>query len=479
MKKFIFFIVLMISFNDFNFARGIVASITHAGYHSSQGDFVDVFIEVLGSSMSYISLDSNYIEGRLGVVILIKGEEGVEALDSLILTSPRSKKVLDFKHAFRYPLDNGHYIFDVELFDIYKPNNKLKAEFEVDLQYEPSSVNLSDILLLASFEPSHKISKYVKSGVYLEPLPFNICEADMRTLSYYVEVYGTDESIPDAFVLKIQIFKDSIDGKLVSEQYKRANSGEVVPMLLISPIEDLTAGLYCLRIQVLDRNKRIYNGKAIFFRKFEHLTQKDSADNHWKTLEWVNSLSLSDLRYSLKAISPIAEELNQAMNKAILKNDISEMRRLLVKYWLKSYPRSSEEHYHKFMNVAKYVDERFKSGFGYGFETDRGRVFLKYGKPSQVITETAEPEAYPYEIWVYNRTPDGQTRVKFLFYNPSLAADQMILLHSTAIGETYNDKWERILYGKATSDPQPSNYLDEKHVQDGFLRRAREYFEDN
>ena len=32
--------------------------------------------------------------------------------------------------------------------------------------------------------------------------------------------------------------------------------------------------------------------------------------------------------------------------------------------------------------VVKAVDKTFFSGFGHGFETDRGRVFLKYGKPN-------------------------------------------------------------------------------------------------
>ena len=57
------------------------------------------------------------------------------------------------------------------------------------------------------------------------------------------------------------------------------------------------------------------------------------------------------------------------------------------------------------MEVAKAVDRLYKSGFGYGFETDRGNIFMKYGKPNDIVTVENDPSAPPYEMWVYNDFP--------------------------------------------------------------------------
>ena len=75
------------------------------------------------------------------------------------------------------------------------------------------------------------------------------------------------------------------------------------------------------------------------------------------------------------------------------------------------------------MKVAEKVDLYFKSGFGYGFETDRGYTYLKYGPPADIVTVEDEPSAPPYEIWVYYDFPmTSQSNVKFLFYNPIIVS---------------------------------------------------------
>ena len=45
-----------------------------------------------------------------------------------------------------------------------------------------------------------------------------------------------------------------------------------------------------------------------------------------------------------------------------------------------NYPKLQ---YDAYLNLARAVDKKFNSGFGYGFETDRGRIFMKYGAPDR------------------------------------------------------------------------------------------------
>ncbi|RMF31243.1 MAG: hypothetical protein D6765_02085, partial [Bacteroidetes bacterium] len=63
-------------------------------------------------------------------------------------------------------------------------------------------------------------------------------------------------------------------------------------------------------------------------------------------------------------------------------------------------------------------------------------------------------------------------------YNPSLATNGFILLHSNARGEVNNPRWEIELYGQAPMEIDGSNYLDGTRMQDNIGRRARRLFED-
>jgi hypothetical protein len=73
----------------------------------------------------------------------------------------------------------------------------------------------------------------------------------------------------------------------------------------------------------------------------------------------------------------------------------------------------------------------------------------------------------------------NQRNVKFLFYNPSLAGDDFVTLHSTARGEISNPRWERDLYARNAGEQYDGdNYQDATEMQRNVNRNARVYFED-
>ncbi len=84
----------------------------------------------------------------------------------------------------------------------------------------------------------------------------------------------------------------------------------------------------------------------------------------------------------------------------------------------------------------------YRSGRQSAWETDRGRVVLRYGLPSQVTPNTFEQELVPHEIWEYDNIP-GQGRATFVFADrEGLGYD---LLHSTVPGEPSVPNWEQLL----------------------------------
>jgi GWxTD domain-containing protein len=150
----------------------------------------------------------------------------------------------------------------------------------------------------------------------------------------------------------------------------------------------------------------------------------------------------------------------------------------LFKYWATKNPNDPKTTYEAYMTIVNAIDKMYNTGFGYGFETDRGYVYLKYGRPDDMQTFSNDAVAPPYEVWQYNDFPlTGQKNVKFLFYNQTLVANDFRILHSNARGEISNPRWKTVLYGGAR-DQQVGNSIDGTEMKDNFGRNVGRILEE-
>lgn len=132
----------------------------------------------------------------------------------------------------------------------------------------------------------------------------------------------------------------------------------------------------------------------------------------------------------------------------INRKDPNLMRGYLVTYW-KTQAADTTDALQLWYNYYKRVLETnalLKCGKQKGYYTDRGRVYLQYGKPDQRNQVNSEPETYPYEIWHYYRIYDKVTKrfftnKKFVFANFAIADDCYKLIHSDVKGEVYDERW--------------------------------------
>lgn len=85
--------------------------------------------------------------------------------------------------------------------------------------------------------------------------------------------------------------------------------------------------------------------------------------------------------------------------------------------------------------------ERYSNYTRKGWRTDRGRVFILYGKPDEVERHPSEGVIKPYEIWYYYQIENG---VQFVFVDKNGFSDYE-LVHSTKRGEFTDEGWERYL----------------------------------
>ena len=117
------------------------------------------------------------------------------------------------------------------------------------------------------------------------------------------------------------------------------------------------------------------------------------------------------------------------------------MRNFLFDFWKNRDPTPTNpvnETKLEFIRRLEYVDINFASGFKKGWKTHRGRVYIMYGEPEELIREEYDAGQKSHELWYYHNIQGG---VLFVFADLSGFQDYR-LIHSTHQDEIQDYDWK-------------------------------------
>jgi len=461
------------------------ASISYATFKSPTQNYIEIYMHLSGQSVTFVPVDSTLQKAELEVVILFKQGEEIVKYDKFLMSSPLAEQPLDFVDLKRYALENGDYLVDISVKDVHQEENAKSYKTEVTVDFVNDEVQQSDLQLLAAIDkavnPNHP---FVKLGYQLEPMPYHFYDKNATHLLFYSEVYNTDAAIGEDFLVSYSINELVNDeSKMIKIGHKREKAKAIVPLVVQMEIGDVPSGNYELVVEVRNRLNELLSQESVFFQRSNPFLNAERIELAEVPLEneFVQRLTAEELEYSLRALTPKVSQADMDHLNAILAKDNLDAQRLfLFSYWTQQDPNQPIIAYESYMQVVKAVNNEFKSGFRHGFETDRGFYYLKYGQPDDITRVIDDPSAPPYEIWSYNDFPyTQQTNVRFVFYNPSLAGGDFVLLHSNARGELNNPQWQVELYRRNAPDQiQGSDYINATEMQDNWGRRAGRNFID-
>jgi len=470
-----YFLILFCALPFGAISQSMQASAEIYQFQSADGPYVDIFFYILGSKIKQSPDSRKSVEIKY---FIEKGDQ-VFAGDKYNLVV-EALGVSDFMDLRRHSLEPGKYLFRAEIRDNQDSSQIVQVMEELDIEMNDAP-GFSDIQLLSHATKTTDRSKWTKNGYDFIPLPFDFIGTDQNVLTVYTELYGSDKLLSDDFYLKYGIISTGAEGKALIEKHKKMSPAAVSPLVQSLDVTGLTTGEYDIHVGAYDREHSLLAEAKTTFTRLNPAADSLMAKNSGKYLN--NSFTLKmdadSLRYALKAVAAkISQTQTEALNYLIKKGEVSEQRQYLHSFWRNMDDDDPQQAYADYMEIANYADRVFKSGFGHGFETDRGRIYLRYGAPNDVVSVEDEPSAPPYEIWIYYAFPvTGQSNVKFLFYSPELA-NSYELLHSTCENEINNPAWEQMLYRDALSETSSGDFIDARPVDDNFVRRAREYFTD-
>lgn len=449
-KVILVFIISMYSLATIS-ALGI--GVTKASFQHENNKYIEVYLQVIGETVVFNVMSDSILQASVDFTLLIKDGEKIVSYDKFSLKSHLSTFKEDFIGIRRIKVENGNYTLHIEAVDSNNPTDKFlyREDFKIDLDAE--NICISDLRLLADVKKSADINNpFVKNGYYLEPVLSYFLPKKIELMGVYFEVYNT-ENMEGKSKIKLSI-KNGYKGtgqKVVFRRNFDIKKGKLTPILTKIDINGLSSGNYHVLLELIDKdNKNIYTKFVNFQRSNPIANSAAIVDRNSYENSFVKKLSPDSVIYSLKAMVPITTADNSvAINDIISKKKIEEGKYFIWRYWLAKNKLSPRNAYDEYMKYAIAVDRKFKAQVGYGFETDRGYIYLKYGMPSQVITQESEPTAPPYEMWYFDRIEQGDQRnIKFIFYIPSLAHNDFELLHSNCIGEKNNPTWFYKLYSK-------------------------------
>ncbi len=466
-------------------AHALDVGVSHAVYATPEESYLEINIEVAHASITFKPMDSLHLQAGVNVLILIKQDEKVITFEKYVLQSPLvgfPQDLLDVKRMF---LPSGAYSLEVTFEDMHDPNNSDTYKANVTVS-APTTTQVSDIQLLRGFRPDESSHPFTKNGYFLEPLPFNFYDKNSSILAFYAELYHTDKGIKDPSY-NIRYFVEQDKGnnsRTVISVGNQQKSPSVIDAVLVQmDISKFESGNYWLTVEIRNNAHELVSSKTVGFQRANPFLNMGNVvlTDEMMLQQFTEDLDEDNLRYCMKALGASATGDQPVTIKEILKGgDLKQMRFYVFRHFVSISANNPTVAYNQFMEIATAAHQKFKSGFRFGFETDRGRTYMKYGRPDDLIHVEDDPSAPPYEVWVYYTFPKTkQQNVKFLFYNPTLAGEDFILLHSNARGEINNPKWERELYKRnAGQEFDGDNFHDATQMKSNFGRNARTYFED-
>jgi GWxTD domain-containing protein len=414
-----------------------------ADYARFRGDEKNMFVEVYYSipqrSLTYKAEEAGF-KGGVDVTLMIMQKDSMVYGDRWVVPhtmkdTSENKAGMNLVGLTSIGLPEGEYTLKMIGRDRHNISRKDSLTMRLPLRMlSETTMVISDIELATNIkQQGNKASPFYKNTLEVVPSPEGVYSEDQK-LFYYVEAYNllAGDMSGDYFI-KTVVF-DAIGREVISRERTRKRSSESSVVVDNVSVEQFRSGTYTLAVGLLNSDKKVLSSTG---KKFYVYNRKLGIDS---------SLNASTRSGSIGEYAGVEEpELNREFDWAryeatdaeksqfkVLKGADTK-RKFLAEFWARR-PFDLKQEYLK--RVA-YANTAFNILQRQGYLTDRGRVYITYGPPSDFDRHPNESEYRPYEVWTFQ---DIQGGVVFAFVQRSPGGDYE-LVHSTHRNELHDENW--------------------------------------
>lgn len=452
-------------------------------YNPEIGNYVEVYLQFVSYSLKYKEIktdSSSALQSEIALSMRFKNAGQLVASDAYRLQSPLMKDsvIEDFYEIKRFALKPGTYSFELDLLDLNASSDPVSASQDVEIVDLGKATAISNIEAAEVLYKSTNENLFSKSGYDIVPRISNYYSNEANKIPVYMELYA-DNSVdkPMTVGLKQTVYNRATDQEIeyLSKITKYEITG-IQPVIRALDISKLPSGEYLLAYSIIDlENKELSISKYEFDRYKEEEFELVTTDNVVLDPNFQKSITDDSLAFYIESLIPICKPAEIKNVISLLKTKDKQLyRKYLQSFWVNS--TNNQQVYERWLNYkgqVMVVQKLFGNNFQSGYETDRGRVYLQYGAPSNVITKEVSSTEVPYEVWRYDKIGNMSNR-KFIFYNPDLTNNAYRLLHSDVRGEVQNYRWQQYLQKRGSHNTDA--YDNNDGVNDFFGGQGNELF---
>lgn len=444
--------------------------------------YLETYISFDCSSLVYTKGTDGQYNASINLTVIFKQDESIKNYDKYTVTSPKVSNTTDINGFFmdiqRYSLTNGEYQMEITVEDSNNKNERpLKVSETIVIDF-PENICFSSIIALEDFKPSVNESVNSKNGYDLIPMIMPYYPENINKLTFYTEIYNTKKVLGENEKYLLNTYIKTFESNTAVSNYffsKRMNVKDTEVIINTMDISDLPSGNYFLALEARNRNNEIIGYNQFFFQRSNTNYQIDNsllASIDPTKVFSGNIDNIDTIREYIRTLSPISSQVENEYALGLIKtDDIQTMQQYFYSFWASRNTLSPQIEWEKYYAQVKRVNASFNALRMKGYQTDRGRVFLKYGAPDRIVQNYNEAGAYPYEIWHYY-TLANQRNKKFVFMTRDIATNDFQLIHSDAVGELNNNRWTTEIYSRTYSPYQ------EYYNQDGSVNPNINYGDD-
>ena len=303
----------------------------------------------------------------------------------------------------------------------------------------------SDAVMLHKVVKTATPTAFSKNGWDFIPALSGRSFYDADTLKFYAEMYhSTALQQPNGFVVQAQLRQGNTP--IPNCATTLAKMPKVLDIFSGRfPIEKLATGTYYVDLQAIAYNGQVLAqaSTAVFVNNSRAVAPPSVAADD-PALAFLAGATEAKITYHINTLRYISTDVEQSYVQQL--TDITQKKNYLLGFWQKrlSGEKTIEQLYNGHNNAIEYANKQFKASMREGWETDRGRILLKYGIPNNVERFPSETGLVPYETWRYDHLK-AQNSVIFVFADLDMATGTYPLIHSNKYGEQANPLWRREL----------------------------------
>lgn len=436
--------------------------------------YLEAYLKVFAGSFYYKPTGKGTYSSKIEITLAASSQPGQwDWADKYILEtgelSPKDTGNAAYLDAKRFFVKEGKFRIDLIISDLNSPTPSfVEYADSITISLDKTKPVIAKPVLVDRHMTSQMENTFTKGSIDIIPNMTGYYDGEDSVMYFYTEIYDTPKFLGEGerFVLRYYLKNSETNAVIAStEGIKVATVQKEYAGLFPISLKNVGPDYYTLMVEVRNKNNELITSTERILERGGKINYVVSDLSNVGTDFMALVENVDTLKEYILCLNPIIPRIEQDFALRVLKNGDKEMmKKFIVSFWMRRNSIDPLREWLKYKAKVAFVEKEFGARYLRGYNTERGRVFLQYGPPNVRSERPNEPFAYPYEIWQYYEMYNPisgmrQTNRKFVFWNRNDATNNYELLHSDALGETRNERWEMVLFGrgKGTTDPDQTS----------------------